>query len=47
MTMPLRRGGGGVEGRAIKEKITLNKLFFSGGEVPTAIKLERGRGLRP
>ena len=38
--VPLRRGGG--RGRAIKEK----ELFFD-GEVPTAIKLERGGGLRP
>ena len=34
------RGGGGVKGRAIKEKRTFFGTFFS--NVPTAIKLEGG-----
>ena len=48
MAGPLRGWGGGVKGRAIKEKIIFFGTFFS--NVPkflTAIKLEGDRGVRP
>ena len=41
MTGPLR-GGGGVQGRAIKEKITFLEPFFQRTKISTAIKLEGG-----
>ena len=36
----IKWGGGGVKGRAVKEKINFFGTFFS--NVPTAIKLEGG-----
>ena len=38
------RGGGVVKDPATKEKITFWDLFFQRLNVPTAIKLEGGRG---
>ena len=41
------RGGGGVKGRTIKEKITFfGTFFFKRSKISTAIKLEGGRGVR-
>ena len=41
MAGPLR-GGGGVKGRAIKEKLLFFNLFIQLSIFPTAIKLEGG-----
>ena len=41
------RGGGGIKGQAIKEKKTFFGTFFQRSNIPTAIKLKGGRGVRP